>query len=213
MKFGTLILLCLAVLGLNSCLGVSADISIRANGSGQIVLEYRVSQALESMGRLDGNERWPAIPVGRDDFERGVARIPGLRLSGFSARDVSGAGGGRDLLTRVTLDFQDIPALLSFLGGAGDSASHTVENGSNVLRLVLAVPSSLNADLVSLLREVSDGYEIGIGLSVPRNASLAVLPSDVSASRVVSHGRRVSFTIGLADMLDLREELTLEFRW
>ena len=73
------LLLCLSAVVLNSCLGVSADITIKADGSGKIALEYRVSQALESLGKLDGNG--PAIPVGKADFERSVSRIPGLRLS------------------------------------------------------------------------------------------------------------------------------------
>ena len=57
MKTHVVLFLCLAAIGLNSCLGASADITIRSDGSGRIALEYRVSQMLESLGRLDGNER------------------------------------------------------------------------------------------------------------------------------------------------------------
>jgi len=149
----SLIFLCLcgaALTLMNSCLGVAADITIRADGSGTIVLEYRVSQMLESLGRLDGNENWPAIPVGKVDFERSLARIPGLRLSSFSAKDVphSSSGGGRDLLTKVALEFKDTAALLAFLDSAGSHASLTQENRNlpqavNVLRLVLLESSDV----------------------------------------------------------------------
>ena len=142
MKTTMLSLLCLALVGFCSCLGVSAEISIRPGGSGRIVLEYQVSQMLESIGRLDSNEAWPAIPVGRGDFERIMARIPGLRLGSHSSSEVRNAFGGRDLLTRATLDFDDTAALLAFLDSTGGHASLVQENGKNLLHLVLLEPAT-----------------------------------------------------------------------
>jgi len=213
--------LCAAALTLMvSCLGVSADISIRADGSGTIALEYRVSQMLESLGRLDGNESWPAIPVGKADFERSLARIPGLRLSSFSAKDVPHSSGGRDLLTKVTLEFKNTAALLAFLDSTGSRASLIQENSNlpqtvNVMRLVLLEASGIrtNTDLLSLLREVSAGYELSVSLSAPKNATLSFVPSSVPAARVVPRGKKVSFAIDMRDLLELNEGLALEIVW
>jgi hypothetical protein len=214
------LLIFFAVLTLNSCLGVQADISIRPDGSGRIVLEYRVSQMLESIGRLDGNERWPAIPVGRTDFERSIARIPGLRLVSFSAQDVrrtsetqrtSGAAGSHDLVTTATVEFANTAALVAFLDYTGNRAT-IVQN--NALRLVLleSAANAANAELLSLLREVSEGYSVGISLSAPGNASLAVLPQ-TAAARVVPMGRKVSFAIDMGDLMGLENGLALEINW
>jgi hypothetical protein len=217
-----LLFLCLcgaALTLMNSCLGVTADISIRADGSGTIALEYRVSQMLESLGRLDGNENWPAIPVGKADFERSLARIPGLRLSSYSTQDVRSASGGRDLLTKAVLEFKDTAALLAFLDSSGNSASLVQESGNsqaaNVLRLVLLEPSNdlVNGDLRSLMREVSAGYEFSITVSAPINAAISVIPSSVPAARVVSRGKKVFFAIDMGDLLDLDQGLALEIAW
>jgi len=218
--------LCGAALTLmNSCLGVSADISIRADGSGTIALEYRVSQMLESLGRLDGNEHWPAIPVGKADFERSMARIPGLRLSSFSAKDVPHSSGGRDLLTKAVLEFKDAAALLAFLDSTGNSsaggrrASLVQENRNaqtvNVLRLIVLDPSDdlMNADLISLLRDVSAGYEFSISVSAPKNATISTIPSSVPAARITSHGKKVSCALDMKDMLELNQGLALEIAW
>jgi len=208
-----------ALILMNSCLGVAADINIRADGSGTIALEYRVSQMLESLGRLDGNEKWPAIPVGKADFERSLARIPGLRLLSFSAKDVPHSSGGRDLLTKVTLEFKDTAALAAFLDSTGSRAAlvQETENAqtANVLRLVLLDPSddSANADLISLLREVSAGYELRINVNAPKNAAISMTPSSVPAARITSRGKKVSFAIGMGDLLELNEGLTLEIVW
>jgi len=205
---------CIAAVVLNSCLGVSADITIKADGSGKIVLVYRVSQSLESLGRLDGNEKMPAVPVGKQDFERTVSRIPGLKLSHYSSKDVPSASGGSDLVTSAVLDFKDTGALLAFLDSAGSNAA-MVQNGQGaLLRLNLLNPSDgvSNPDLLSLLREVSAGYELGISLILPKNASAEMIPS-VPAAKLVSSGKKVSFSIGMGELLSLKDGLALEIRW
>jgi len=60
----------------NSCIGLSLDIQMRRNGSGRLLMEYRVSRMAEAIGRLDGNENWPIIPNGRADFERTLRGFP-----------------------------------------------------------------------------------------------------------------------------------------
>jgi hypothetical protein len=207
------------VVMLNSCLGASADITIKANGSGKIALEYRVSSMLESMGRLDGNEHWPTIPVGRADFERSVARIPGLSLKSFSAKEVRNRSSGKsDLVTKVMLEFSHTDALLAFLDASGSAASLRQNNGKNTLRLVLLDPSNddngvIDNDFRSLMRQITVGYEIRVSLNAPRNAALAVVPSSVSAAQIVSSGKKVSFTIGLEELIGLEGGLALEIGW
>ena len=214
-KIITPLLLFIVMLVLNSCIGTSADITIRANGSGRIALEYRFPIMLESIGRLDGNERWPMVPVGRADFERGLARIPGLRLKSFSSREVNAVREGKDLLTKAVLDFDNTAALLAFLDVTGSHATLTQSSDANLLRLALLDPpqKAINADLVSLLKEVCEGYELHISLSVPRNASLAVVPANVQGAKLVSQGKKVSFTVAMGEILSLSEGLILEMRW
>ena len=209
-----ILLLCLAAVVLNSCLGVSADITIKADGSGKIALEYRVSQTLESIGRLDGNEKTPAIPTGRTDFERAVSRIPGLKLSHYSSKNVRNIPGGSDLVTSVVLDFKNTGALLAFLDSAGSRAVMVQEGQGALLRLNLLDPSGgvTNPDLLALLRDVSAGYEFSLSFSLPGNAGAEAIPS-VPAAKLVSNGKKVSFTIGMGELLDLKDGLVLEVRW
>jgi hypothetical protein len=204
---------CIAAFVLNSCLGVSADITIKADGSGKIDLEYRVSQALESLGRFDGNEGMPAIPVGKVDFERSVARIPGLKLSEYSAKDVRGASGGADLVTKTALDFKDTGALLAFLDSTGSGASMVQAGEGRLLRLSLLEPSTVtDPDLLALLKKISEGYDFSISFNLPKNASIEMIPS-VPAAKLVSNGKRVSFSIGMGELLALKDGMVLEIRW
>jgi len=206
---------CFAIFFLTSCLGATMDITIRSNGSGRIVLEYRVSQVLESLGRLDGNERWPAIPVGRADLERTLARIPGMRLSSFSARSLPNDSGGTDLVTRAVLDFRNTDALLAFLDITGSRATLMQENGSSRLNLVLLDPSPAieDAELLSLLREISAGYEIRIRMNVPRRIYAMMVQGAMPPVRAQTDGRNFSFAVDTGELPAITDGLALEVSW
>jgi len=209
---------CLALFLFTSCLGASMEIRIRPNGSGRIVLEYRVSRTLETMARFDGNERWPAIPVGRADFERTVARIPGLRLASFSTRNVSGDGGDGgdgDLVTRAVLDFAHPEALLGFLDATGSRAAFAPGGSAPMLRLVLLdpFPPIENRELLSLFREVSAGYEISVNVRTPRDILRVGLPELSGPARTERGGRNFSLAVDTGDIPAFTDGLYLDVFW
>jgi len=204
------------ILILNSCVGISMEIQMGRNGSGRLVLEYRVSRMAEALGRLDGNEKWPVIPAGRADFERTLARIPGMRLVSFSSKE-----DARDIVTNVTLEYETASALLKFLDPSGSRASLRTDNQSGRLELILneAVSQGYDADLFELVKQVSAPYNFTISFSAERNSSLAITdgegrptPSPVGAQTVTT-GRKTSLSIGVADLLDIREGLGVSFDW
>jgi hypothetical protein len=204
--------LVLLVLVLNSCIGVSADISIREDGSGKIVLEYRVSPMLEALGRLDGNERWQTNPAGRADFERTRARLPDLRLVSFSSKNESGG----DVVNRAELEFKNIESLPAFLDGRGNRAAFIRENGKNRLSLTLldaTRSAAADAELLGLVREVCRGYELRLSLSAPKTASLVMTPNDIPAAKIVSPGKKVSLSIETGELLSLPGGLGVELIW
>jgi len=201
---------------LNSCLGLSMEIQMRRNGSGRLVLEYRVSRMAETIGRLDGNENWPIIPVGRADFERTIARIPGLRLVSYSSRE-----GAQDVVTNVTLEYDNTDALLRFLDPSGTRASLSTDNQSTRLDIILNEPVSSNydEDLLKLVRQVSAGYGLSISFSAEGNSALSFTDGEGTASQApaaaltVTSGRKTSMSIGIIDLLEIREGLGVSFSW
>jgi hypothetical protein len=200
---------------LSSCIGIKADISVKANGSGQIALEYRAADDLESLGRLDGNQRWETIPTGRADFERTMSRLPRLSLRSFSRKEEGG-----DLVNRALIDFPRLEDLLPLLDANGENASFSKTGNKTRLLLRLTRGSELSPELYSLLETMFAGRSLEINLKAPAEAELSLLdgtgkplggPPEGAAVR--TRGKDLSFAIPLARLFSLSQGLSLEFSW
>jgi hypothetical protein len=196
----------------NSCIGLSMDIQMKKDGSGKISMEYRISSMAEAIGRFDGNENWPAVPVGRADFERSIARIPGIRIVSFSSNESQ-----RDIITRVTLEYDNTQVLLKFLDPLGKRSSFS--DGRLDIVLYEAGLYNFNAELFDLVRQVSDGYNFTISFSADKDSTMAVtdgagneIPA-MEGSQFVQSGKKVSWSTGISEILGLTNGLGVSFRW
>jgi hypothetical protein len=199
----------------SSCAGAAADIVIRRDGSGTVALEYHIARALESLGKLDGNERWLPVPVGRADFERSIARVPGLTVISFSSKQTD-----RDIICQVRLNFATLRALVSFLDVSGQLVTLVQEGGRTGLTLSVGGYSiNTGADLLTLASTVTDGYALKFQFSLPAEASCRVLDvlgaakAAPPAGTLRVQGSRVEYAVPLADILASAEPVILEIFW
>ncbi|MDR1374061.1 MAG: hypothetical protein LBJ24_03720 [Treponema sp.] len=199
-----------------SCIGIKSDIVIRGDESGTINLEYRIARGLESMGKLDGTEKWPPGPVGRTDFERTAARVPGLRVASFSSRTEDG-----DLVNRIRLEFASLDALTGFLDAGGNLAALYREQGGTRLVLVLGGGNSGAADpaLLELVRSSAETYRLDFSLTLPGDGAFTFIDSTgrslagPPAGAVNIRGRTAAFSCPIGDLLASAEPVILEMRW
>jgi hypothetical protein len=206
-----------AALLFSSCVGASMEIVARQDGSGTITLEYRLSRELESLGKLDGNENWPPVPVGKADFERSAARIEGLTLRSFSERATPA-----DRIYQAKFDFANLEALLGFLDSSGSRASLAREGGRN--RLVLSFNDSagrldVDPELLELAVAAFEGYALDFSITLPRPPQLRVAggSGDFTDSppegAALLRGNRVSFSAPMADLFSAQNPELLEIVW
>lgn len=198
---------------LGSCLGVNADITLNQNGSGIITLEYRISKALDSLGKLDGNERWNTIPVGKADFERTMDRLPDMKLLAFSSKEDE-----KDLIFTAKMEFASIRGLLAFIDAAGESSSFSGNEQSGRLALALNKGrGNKNSSLDALLAAVAKGYYVTMSMTFPGEGTCTLTdsngkplgPADASGSK----GKKASFSLPLYDVLSAPAGINAEFSW
>jgi hypothetical protein len=203
-----------AVFLMNSCFGVSADIALNQNGSGTIALEYRISKSLDSLGRLDGNERWNTIPVGRADFERTLERLPEMKLLSFTS-----AEDGKDLVITAKMEFSSIEGLLAFMDAGGRRSAFSGDGRSGRLVLTLAEGNKgAGPGLNKLLAGITESYFIKMGMTFPGEGGLVVTdshgkPAAIPGSEVQAGGKRASCSFPLFQVITAPEGINLEFSW
>lgn len=214
-RFLYLLFIICYLLFLCSCLGINADIALNQNGSGTITLEYQISKALDSLGRLDGNERWNTIPAGRADFERTLDRLPEIKLLSFSSGE-----NDMNLIITAKMEFQSMNGLLAFLDASGrrSSFSGDARSGSLVLNLHEGTTSK-NADLNKLIAKISEGYSVKMSMTFPGEGNLAIVNPEgkpltsLQGSEINSRGKKVSFSVPLYEIISSAGGIRAEFRW
>jgi len=200
---------------LSSCIGISMDITLNRDGSGTIALEYMVSQSLESLGRLDGNERWNTIPVGRADFERTMDRLPGMKLLSFSSREF-----GKDLATNAKMEFANLRSLMAFLDAGGLRSSLQGDAASGRIFLTLSEGTARkNPALDKLIADISVSYFVRMSMTFPTEGSLNMTDAKgitiqaLPESHIRTRGEQVSFDIPLYEVLSSTGGINAEFSW
>jgi len=201
---------------LNSCIGLSMNIQMNRNGSGRITMEFRISRFLD-IGTLDGNEHMPAIPVGRQDWERTVQRIPGARLISHSTRETSG-----DIIITAVLGFSTPQALAAIIDPSEEKVSinHNGQNGS--LSIIISDESDnekYDPNLAALMNSVFSDYSFSVVFNAPGNSALIVTDGTgnskpmPSSAAVVSPGRRISFSMNINEILYARGGIGVTINW
>jgi len=198
---------------LSSCLGLKMDIALNQNGSGTINLEYRISRSLDALGRLDGNERWNTIPVGKADFDRTVDRLPDIKLTSFSSKE-----DDKNLIINAKLDFTSIKGLLAFLDASGQRSSFSGDGRSGRLEFTLSEgDGDKSPELNELLAAISESYSVDIGMSFASDAVLNIKDNQgriiEAGNKITARGKKVSCSFPLYEILSSSRGINVEVIW
>jgi len=210
----TAVILPLLLILLNSCLGVSMNVILNKDGTGTIMLSYQVSRALDTLGKLDGNENWNTVPVGKADFERTIERLPGMKLLSFASREDE-----KNTIIDVKMEFSSPGSLLAFLDASGRNSVFQGDGNSGSLTLNLADSNGIkNPSLIKLIADISGNYNVQMGMTFHNQGNLLLLDDSgnaaaISGVDIQSQGKTVSFSIPTSEILSSQKGIIAEFRW
>jgi hypothetical protein len=169
---------------LTACLGMESEIDIKQNGSGTVNMTYRISNELFSMGALPGNENYPPVPAGREDFERTFNRIPGMEMTSYAEK-----ADARDRIFLIKASFDNLDALVKFLDAQGKQASLEHKDGKTILSIKFDIDGkALNPDMAPILPIIFESYFFDFTLSLPRNCEVSYMDGNGGALPSLPYG-------------------------
>jgi hypothetical protein len=194
-----------------SCIGAGSTVRLNSDGSGTIQCVYRIAGDLENMGKLDGNERWLPVPVGRADLERSAARIDGLTLVSYSAQEA-----GPDTVHTADFSFAGPQALQAFF----DSTGQRFEADMTGKKITLSFPGSEahNAEFKQLALEAFEGYTFFLAFTVPGPSRIVWFDEEgrkagTFPGSCTVNGLTVEYSVPMADLVFLDNTVTMEISW
>ncbi len=200
----TLLLPILAVVLLSSCIGIDSQITLQNDGSGTLLLNYRISQLMKNLDVAKSDWHLP-LPVSREDFQRTVDSISGLKLVSLTQREDE-----RDVLIDARLEFTGVQAINS-IGKEGQiELSFSNEGDLHVFRQQIYRGRGLeeiSQESLQMIQTFFEGYELSYRVTAPaaiKRHSLGELSEDQ---------RSVNYRTSVADLLKSGEKQVLEVAW
>jgi hypothetical protein len=199
---------------LSGCLGMSATVAVKKDGSGTVNLVYRIAEDMLSRG--SGVWDKPPVPLGKEDFERSVKRLPGISLTKFSEKTE-----GKDRLFLIGLAFDNLDALAAFFDSQGRQIRLEQEkDGPTILTVFLSLNTKdIDPAMIGLIPLVFDGYDFDFDITVPQKCEVSFV--DINGNNVPSlpfgttriTGDRAEFSSPMAELFTGNDAAAMVIRW
>jgi hypothetical protein len=192
------------VLLLSSCLSVDTRITLNEDGSGEVQLNYRISQIALNIGMYDKNSSDLPLPVSLKDFERTVEKIDGLELipNSWSYKE-----NEEYIEIAAAMYFTTIDELNQFYSPGSEAISITEADGGATYNQLIHSTPEVEADPDSI--EFAETFFKDYALSFT-----VVLPGTIESSNIGEiSSNTVSYSISIPELVGTNDEIRLEIKY
>jgi len=204
-RLKTAVLALLVVFLLSSCIGIESRIRISNDGSGQLILKYRVSRLITHLENTETNGNVVPLPLSREEFERTVNNTDGLELVSYRRKEDE-----VDIHIQAKVNFDSIEALSAMDNRNENSFSLRSEQGNRVLNQIIYAGSDGEAptrDSLEMLETFFSGYNLTFIVETPTEIYKHNL-GELSADK-----RSVTYEISIAEILGDTMKKIFEVAW
>jgi hypothetical protein len=183
-----------------SCIGLTQTLVLNSDGTGTIVYKFTVARSLEDMGKEDGNEDEPPVPLGYDDLMNAVARSEGLTLESYSDSFTD-----RDHIYEFVVSFDSLDALEE-MGWNYDLQNRRLE--------INIQGGEMETEQAALF----DGYDFSFNCVLPGTVSVRFLDDSGRETKTFPgtcevKGSSFNYSIPMRELAANEEDYTLEVNW
>jgi hypothetical protein len=200
-----IVILCIASIFIMSCVGIDSRMTIKEDGSGTLLLSYRVSQLVADLGTTTSEKGIVPLPLARIDFERSLQATQGkVRVTRFERTE-----NEKDISIRVELSFDSLDALARVdafhdaeLKLSADGTRHTFS------QLIAHAPAQpVTEDSLRMIDAFFDGYGLTFVIEAPQPIQEFTLGTLSSDKRVLT------YTTSIKDVVRTKSDLVLSAGW
>ncbi len=204
MKKYLLPVLIVFTLSLYSCLGIEETITINGDNSGSIVYIYRIAKEIKDLGSFGEMKRSLPLPILEDDFRMICKDKKGLRLASYSSNE-----NEKDIIVRAEVAFSSMAALDAL--SLPDDPIMKSETSGKGTSLTLVIPAAskteITDDSLSMVQEISKGYDIVLSVKTPKPITGHTL-GDVG-----SDGRTITYKTSAYDLAKTKQDRLFTIQW
>jgi len=192
----------LMTLSMSGCVDLKADITIAADGSGLLTMDYRVPKSIESLDRYQGGSVSLPFPLNKAVLDRRALSLPGIALSRWSREDFND-----EIRISAEIRFLNLSSLAQFLDPDNGRIHYGMANGQRELRFTLSPEISIAQDAAAWANLSYKDYAVSLSITLPSRA-VSVSHGTLSAS-----GTQARFSSPTSDLLTRPELLVWTIRW
>ena len=200
---GRLLAVVALMVGLGACVSIESRFVFDEDGSGDLLLVYRLDPAMAELGNAATPGALP-LPISERDFRAATGAVEGLELTGYHRED------GEDAVeVRATLHFEQVRQLAE-LPSFADLQPRLEGGDPATFALVLGVAAddpALDAGARELLNMLFGDHVVSFVVEAPRPIK------DRSDGVLSEDARQVTVTIPLARYAAQRERQVLTVSW
>lgn len=200
-----IVILCAASVFLMSCVGIDSRMTIKEDGSGTLLLNYRVSQLVADLGTTTSEKGIVPLPLARVDFERSMQASQGtVRLTRFERTE-----NEKDISIRAELSFDSIDALAK-VDAFRDAELKLSASGArhSFSQLIAHAPAQpVTEDSLRMIDAFFDGYGLTFIIEAPQPIQEFTLGTLSSDKRVLT------YTTSIKDVVRTTSDLVLSAGW
>ena len=197
--------LCVVSLLLLSCVGIDSRLTVRDNGSGTLVLTYRVSQLVADLGLSGSDKGAIPLPLSKSDFERSLESSKGkVRLTRFNRSE-----NEKDITISAELSFDSLEALTQVDAFRGqDLTTGTDASGHTFSELIARAPGRpVSDESLRMIDAFFTGYDLTFTIEAPQ-------PIKQNSLGTLSDNKRVlTYTTSIKDLVRAKSDVVLSLGW
>jgi hypothetical protein len=197
--------LCAASLFLISCVGIDSRLTVRDNGSGALVLTYRVSQLIANLGISSSEKGAVPLPLSKSDFERSLESTNGkVRLTRFNRSEDE-----KDIVVSAELSFDSLEALSQAEAFRSQNLKVATDGSLRTFsELIARAPGKpVTEDSLRMIDAFFAGYDLTFRIEAPQ-------PIKVSSIGSLSGDKKtLTYSTSIKDLVRAKSDVILSVGW